>query len=393
MKRRHWMAIDFVVASFVALFCLLTGEISRTPVMHPAGLLPSLALGAALFLAIGLRRRGPMASFWTLAAVALIVVRWPSQVSPESVTLLSMAYVLYLVTVACARRTSVLALAVSLAEILVVEVLVHGGPGYGVGQAMQVAFATCIAWMIGYSVRQRRAYIETLQVQAASSAVEQERLRIARELHDVVAHSMSVIAVQAGFGEYVIDSNPADARAALAAIQATSREALAELRRMLGMLRQQETGAVPLAPEPRLADLDRLIERTRAAAIEVSLIRAGTALDLPASLDVSAYRIIQEALTNVVRHAGGRARCTVTVAYGADVLMVEVTDDGGLGGGQHHSPGSGHGLIGMRERVHLCRGEFSAGPLPYGGFRVHARLPVPELPQPGRTTLTTAASS
>ncbi len=391
MKRRHWMAIDFVVASFVALFCLLAGVHSRTPVTHPTGLLPSLALAAAVFLAIGLRRHGPMAAFWTLAAVALIVVRWPAQLPLESVTLLSMAYVLYLVTVACARRTSVLALAVSLAEILVVEVLVHG-VGYG-GPAVPMALATCIAWMIGYSVRQRRAYIDMLQVQAASSAVEQERLRIARELHDVVAHSMSVIAVQAGFGEYVIDSNPADARAALAAIQATSREALAELRRMLGMLRQQETGAVPLAPEPRLADLDRLIERTRAAAIGVSLIRAGPARDLPASLDVSAYRIIQEALTNVVRHAGGGARCTVTVAYSEEVLMVEVTDDGGLGGGQHHPPGCGHGLIGMRERVHLCRGEFSAGPLPYGGFRVHARLPVPELPQPGRTTHTTAASS
>jgi signal transduction histidine kinase len=93
-----------------------------------------------------------------------------------------------------------------------------------------------------------------------------------------------------------------------------------------------------------------------------------------------------------VRHAGGGARCTVTVTYGEDILMIEVTDNGGLGGGQHHSPGSGHGLIGMRERAHLCRGELSAGPLPYGGFRVHARLPVPELLQPGRTTLVTAAS-
>ena len=219
--------------------------LSHTVVMHFAGPLPSLALAAAVFLAIGLRRRGPMASFWTLAAVALIVARWPGLPSLESVPLLSMAYVLYLVTVACARRTSVLALAVSLAEILVVEVLVRGGPGYGIGSAVPMALATCIAWMIGYSVRQRRAYIETMQVQAASSAVEQERLRIARELHDVVAHSMSVIAVQAGFGEYVIDSNPADARAALATIQATSREALAELRRMLGMLRQQETGSGP----------------------------------------------------------------------------------------------------------------------------------------------------
>ncbi len=218
-----------------------------------------------------------MAAFWALAVASLVAVRWPTPSSLEDVTLLSMTYVLYLVTVTCARRTGVLALAVCLAEILGMEFLVHGEITHDSGPSIPVAFAACIAWMIGYSVRQRRAYIEMLQVQAASSAVEQERLRIARELHDVVAHSMSVIAVQAGFGEYVIDSNPADARKALAAIQATSREALAELRRMLGMLRQQETGAAPLTPEPRLADLDRLIERTRAAGIEVSLIRVGTA--------------------------------------------------------------------------------------------------------------------
>jgi len=392
MKRRHWMAIDFAVASFMALLSLLTGAHRQTPVMHPIGLPAMLALAAVIFLAIGLRRRGPMTAFGTLAAIALIVSRWPMQPLLEGIALLSMAYVLYLVTVASPRRTGVLVLAVSLAETLFVEDLVHGGPGYGVSSAIPMALAICIAWMIGYSVRQRRAYIEMLQVQAASSAVEQERLRIARELHDVVAHSMSVIAVQAGFGEYVIDSNPADARAALGTIQATSRETLAELRRMLGMLRQQETGTAPLAPEPRLADLDRLIERSRAAGIEVGLIRAGTARDLAASVDVSAYRIIQEALTNVARHAGGGARCAVTVSYGEDALTIEVTDDGGRGSGQHHSPGSGHGLIGMRERTHLCRGQLTAGPLPYGGFRVHARLPFRDLRQRGQAPLATAAS-
>ena len=394
------MAIDFAVASFMALLSLLTGVHAQTPVVRPIGLLAVLALAAVIFLAIGLRRRGPMTAFWTLAAIALIVARWPMQPALEGITLLSMAYVLYMVTVASPRRTGALVLAVSLAETLFVEVLVHRSPGYGVGSAIPMALAICIAWMIGYSVRQRRAYIEMLQVQAASSAVEQERLRIARELHDVVAHSMSVIAVQAGFGEYVIDSSPADARAALGTIQATSREALAELRRMLGMLRQQDTGqpgsgAVPLTPEPRLADLDRLIERSRAASIEVGLIRAGIPRDLPASLDVSAYRIIQEALTNVARHAGGGARCTVTVVYGEDALTIEVTDDGGRGDGArgpHHSPGSGHGLIGMRERAHLCRGEFSAGPLSHGGFRVHARLPAPESRPRGQAPLATAAS-
>jgi signal transduction histidine kinase len=391
MKRRHWMAIDFVVASFAALFCLLAGVSSSVPGPHSARLLPSFALAAVVFLAIGLRRRGPMAAFWTLA-VAVIAVRWSASMPLEIFTLLSMAYVLYLVTVTCARRTSVLALAVCLAEILGVEVSVQGDIAHDSGSAVPVAFAICIAWMIGYSVRQRRAYIEMLQVQAASSAVEQERLRIARELHDVVAHSMSVIAVQAGFGEYVIDSNPADARKALGTIQATSREALAELRRMLGALRQQEAGVASLTPEPRLADLDRLIERSRAAGIEVSLVRTGTARDLPVGLDVSAYRIIQEALTNVVRHAGGGAQCAVAIGYGTDTLLIEVVDNGGLGHVQHHSPGSGHGLIGMRERAHLCGGELSAGPLPHGGFGVSARLPTPERLQAERSILAAALS-
>ena len=192
--------------------------------------------------------------------------------------------------------------------------------------------------MTGYSVRQRRLYVVTLQQQAASSAVAEERLRIARELHDVVAHSMSVIAVQAGYGQYVIDASPDGARDALGAIQATSRDALEEMRRMLGVLRQQDVtpsparidpaagqapawrrsggrrqrqvGQAPLAPAPGLAGLDRLIERTRGAGVQVTLEVAGHARPAPAGVDLSAYRIIQEALTNVVRHAGTGARAS-----------------------------------------------------------------------------------
>jgi signal transduction histidine kinase len=225
---------------------------------------------------------------------------------------------------------------------------------------------------------------------------------------------MSVIAVQAGFGQYVMDTSPADTREALGAIQATSREALAELRRMLAVLRQQDgtAAAAPLAPECGLAELDRLVSRTCLAGVQVSLRRLGAARELPTGIDMSALRIIQESLTNVVRHAGGGARCTVTVAYELDALAIEVTDDGGHD--QRHSPeatgaacppsvapgesatacpsgvgfrrgsspypyftGSGHGLVGMRERAHLCGGSLSAGPLAGGGFRIRARLPVP----------------
>jgi signal transduction histidine kinase len=297
-----------------------------------------------------------------------------------------------------------------------------------------------IAWSVGYIVRQRRRYAIGLQTEAASKAVAEERLRIARELHDVVAHSMSVIAVQAGFGQYVIDSSPSDAREALGAIQATSRDALEEMRRMLGVLRQQDTaggGSVatassasataataatadgsapgdpgaalvrpaaripraPLAPEPGIDDLDRLIERTSCTGVRVSLQRFGTPRSLPAGVGLSAYRIIQEALTNVVKHAGSDPRCVVCVRFGDEAIDIQVTDDGGLSasGAPSSGPppahadvvtmGSGHGITGMRERVHLCGGEFSAGPLPEGGFEVAAALPLhPVFADLGRRT-------
>jgi signal transduction histidine kinase len=256
-----------------------------------------------------------------------------------------------------------------------------------------------------------------LQHQATSSAVAEERLRIARELHDVVAHSMSVIAVQAGYGQYVIDNSPSDARDALGAIQSTSRDALEEMRRMLGVLRQQggdgtrpapsssraifsaadpaaappapaPPAPAPLAPAPGLGDLDRLIQRTSGAGIHVSLRRSGSIRAVPAGIDLSAYRIIQEALTNVVKHAGADAHCEVSVGYGDDAIKVRVTDDGGRSlalaptgavlapAGAVLAPSSGHGLIGMRERVNLCGGEFSAGPLDPGGFQVAVTLPL-----------------
>jgi signal transduction histidine kinase len=265
-----------------------------------------------------------------------------------------------------------------------------------------------IAWMTGYSVRQRRLYVVTLQQQAANSAVAEERLRIARELHDVVAHSMSVIAVQAGYGQYVIDASPDGARDALGAIQATSRDALEEMRRMLGVLRQQDVTPgparadlvdgqapdgghapggsatarpVPLSPAPGLARLDKLIERTRGAAVRVRLEVSGHPRPAGAGADLSAYRIIQEALTNVVRHAGTGASCVVHVGYTDADLVIRVTDDGGLPVAlpsvSMATSGTGHGIIGMRERVHLCGGTFSAGPLPNGGFQVTATLPLP----------------
>jgi len=210
-----------------------------------------------------------------------------------------------------------------------------------------------------------------------------------------------VIAVQAGYGQYVIDVSPDGAKDALGAIQATSRDALEEMRRMLGVLRQQDMTAdparidpapgqapggtaarqAPLAPAPGLAGLDRLIDRTGGAGVRVTLEVTGRARPAPAGVDLSAYRIIQEALTNVVKHAGTGARCAVSLWYTDADLVIRVTDDGGLPAVfppvSVAAPGAGHGIIGMRERVHLCDGTFGAGPLPDGGFQVTATLPLP----------------
>ncbi|WP_244948863.1 sensor histidine kinase [Micromonospora endolithica] len=228
------------------------------------------------------------------------------------------------------------------------------------------------AWTVGNSVRTRRRYAASLRSHAAAEAVTAERLRIARELHDQVAHSIGVIAIQAGVGARVIDTQPAEARAALATIEATSRETLAGLRRTLRALRRPEQEAAPLEPTPGLADLDRLVAAAGDAGLRVDLRCDGAPGPIPTEVDLAAYRIVQESLTNVVRHAG-TGHCRVTVSRRPDEVSVEVVD-GGRGG---PVGGEGHGLVGMRERVALLGGRFTAGPQPAGGFRVAARLPVP----------------
>jgi signal transduction histidine kinase len=239
-----------------------------------------------------------------------------------------------------------------------------------------VAVVTIIAWLIGHSIRQAQAHAEMRRVQTAAQTVMAERLRIARELHDMVAHSIGIIAIQAGAGRRVFDARPAEARDALAAIEATSREALSGLRRMVTGLRRAEPGPrpgqAPLDPAPGLADLDRLAAMTLDAGVKVDVDWHGSQELLPADIDLSAFRIIQEAVTNVVRHAG-TSRCRVLIDQQDGQLSIEVTDSG------HGSSmaGTGYGITGMRERAALLGGDFSAGPRPGGGFRVTARLPVP----------------
>jgi len=404
MRRGHWIAIDCAAGGFIAVCVTVIGV--KGSGRADTGSFPlALLMLIAIFFPVALRRLAPIIAFGVLLAFGVLFSGFGPGVT--AAIYLAAAFVLYTVTVESRRRTGFAALGLLLAVMLaLVGVSSAVRPRADAGTLIPVGLASVIAWMTGYSVRQRRLYVVTLQHQAANSAVAEERLRIARELHDVVAHSMSVIAVQAGYGQYVIDASPDGAKNALGAIQATSRDALEEMRRMLGVLRQQDvtqgpagdgTGAggaalgqppadgrvprpAPLAPAPGLAGLDRLVGRTCGAGVRVTVQVSGMVRPASAGVDLSAYRIIQEALTNVVRHAGTGAVCVVSLAYTDADLIIRVTDDGGLPGLAPPgvvAAGTGHGIIGMRERVHLCGGTFAAGPVPGGGFQVTAALPLP----------------
>jgi signal transduction histidine kinase len=244
-----------------------------------------------------------------------------------------------------------------------------------VNTTVRYALITVVAWTLGNAIGQRRRTAATRRADAEARLISEERLRIARELHDMVAHSIGVIAIQAGMGRRVIDTQPAEARDALGVIEATSRDTLSALRRMVGTLRGVDTAQPLLAPAPGLADVDALVARTLAAGVKVELEWRGERGPLPPDLDLTAYRIIQEAVTNVVRHSGTQ-HCRVTVERGDDELLIEVLDEGHGG-----FTGIGYGIRGMRERVVLLGGQLSAGPQREGGFRVAARIPAPRAAQ------------
>jgi signal transduction histidine kinase len=228
-------------------------------------------------------------------------------------------------------------------------------------------------WVAGRAVRRRRLSEGLLkQEQAkAEAAITEERARIARELHDVVAHSISIMVLQARGGRRALQAEPDDARDAFAIIERTGRQALEEMRRLLGMLRRSDE-ELALAPQPSLKELDTLVERVRDAGLPVQVAVEGEARELPPSVDLSAYRIVQEALTNALKHAGP-ARARVLLRYGADDLELEIADDGpGTGDGS----ASGYGLVGMRERVSVYGGELRAGRRPEGGYALRVRLPL-----------------
>jgi signal transduction histidine kinase len=380
----------WVLDGALAFFALIT---SVAWTVHPRGdnhaVPPVSVLGIVLAVAaslpIVLRRRFPLgvlAIVETALALHLVTVDSDARLG-------SAALIIAMFTVASRtpRSTSVRA---AIAVIAVNGVIYLGMLALGrVDAGLELIFTSVLtagSWALGDNIGTRRAYLASLEDRAgrlereqqerAERAVLDERGRIARELHDVVAHHVSAIAVQAGAAEERADRDPAAAREALAVIQATSRQALAEMRALVGVLRGSDDGAA-LAPQPGLAQVDRLAAQSRAAGLEVRVRVEGAPRQLPEALDVSAYRIVQEALTNTLRHAHAR-HADVLVRYAPSELEIMVTDDG-AGRGGAASP-TGRGLVGMRERVALFQGRLEVGSSPGGGFRVHAQLPIEGLP-------------
>ncbi|WP_242454467.1 sensor histidine kinase [Bailinhaonella thermotolerans] len=374
LTRRELIALDCLAAAgYLLMF---------PPVPAPPGQpwWAGAAASAAIGLPVALRRVWPVPVFaWvTCAALAAAVLGW----SPAPFA--APAYALYTVALTARPRgggfTRVIALACGLGLLALVVAGSPAGHAAELGGPVVSAVLLGASWTIGRAVRERRLYAERAAAELAARAVAEERLRIARELHDVVTHGMGLIAVKAGVANHVLRERPEEAHDALRVIETTSREALTEMRRMLGVLRAGEPGG--LAPAPGLAGLPALAERAAAAGVRVELdVRAPDGL--PEALSLAVYRIVQEAITNVVKHAApgdGRAtECRVTVYGDGRDLLVEIADDGrprdGFPQANGRPQGGGHGLVGMRERVMMYGGRFAAGPRPGGGFLVSARLP------------------
>jgi signal transduction histidine kinase len=283
---------------------------------------------------------------------------------------------LYTVAAHCDRKTSLRAALVT-GVLLLPSILISPGGGSGGPLLLPAAALLAIAWILGDNLRTRRAYLRAVEDRAerlerereenVRRAAAEEQARIARELHDVIAHNVSVMVVQAAAAGDVFDSQPTKAREALASIEKTGREALTELRRLLGAVRTEDK-----LPQPGLARLDSLLDQVRAAGLPVELEVEGEVIDLPLGIDLSAYRIVQEALTNTIKHADA-SRADVVVRYSGEELAIDVFDDGV---GPSENGDGGQGLIGMRERVSLYEGRLEAGPRPEGGFAVCARFPL-----------------
>ncbi|MGW4564714.1 sensor histidine kinase [Streptomyces sp. NPDC004561] len=365
------LVVDTLIAVAMAVVAVLLGQESRSQGWPELGARAYVLVGLA-HLPVALRGRWPLGAFAVVEAAAVGYVTlgyWP--------VVCTFGLMLALYTVASVRpvRTALVCAACMTALWVYAGVVSHTPSMASVlGQAL--LYCSVLVWF-GHLARRSAELTRRLraeQAERARRAVAEERGRIARELHDVVAHHMSVVSVQAGLARFVFDSDPAKARGALGTIADTSGEALEELRRMLQVLREEDPEAPERAPMPTLARLGELVDRVRAGGLPVDLAVEGAARPLPPGVELCAYRVVQEALTNVLRHAGP-AHARVELRYGAHELTVRVTDDGEGADPDRVPAGGGHGLIGMRERAKLYGGTISVGPRSEGGYEVRLTLP------------------
>jgi len=391
--KAHPSALDAALAAAV-LVCMVAGSFVdphgengvtwgiRTP--DPLSLV-LMTIGAA---ALVFRRRAPMTILAVTGTASLV-----ESVTSDPRAPVAMAAVVALYTVAASTdrpttwRVGLLTMSVLTAAAML------GGPLPWYAQENLGIFAwTGMAAAAGDAVRSRRAFIHAIRERAeraertreeeARRRVAEERLRIARDLHDVVAHHIALVNVQAGVAAHVMDKRPDQAKEALAHVREASRSALNELRATVGLLRQSGDPEAPTEPAPGLVRLEELVGTFRSAGLHVEVARADHGTTLPAAVDLAAYRVIQEALTNVQKHAGLEAKAEVSVVRVGPNVEITVLDNGS-GDEDEPASGGGHGLLGMRERVTALRGTLTTGPRYGGGFRVHAILPIKS---PTRTT-------
>ena len=408
--RGHPVLVDSVLALFVAAFGLSTVGLVG------ASRITVWVFAIAISAPVALRRRYPVGAFSAVVVIGGLDVLFLSHPIASD---LSVVILLYTLAAYRPRRLSVPGLVVcvlgSAAAVVRWAPSLVFQSAYTIGEVAAVFCGPALtAWLLGDLMHWRRGYYEALEERAArlererdaqaQIAAAAERARIARELHDVVAHNVSVMVVQADGASYALDTAPERVREALEAIARTGRTALAEMRSLVGVLRSaagsaagDEAGdtAVELAPQPGIEQLTGLLEQARAAGLPVSFTVQGVPRVLAAGPALAAYRVVQESLTNARKHAGPTATAAVTLQFCEDRLVIKVTDDGrgGRSGGWADGRGgramdsSGHGLIGMRERVETFGGTVVSGPRVGGGWRVAATLPLPAGPLPTGTTL------
>ncbi|MFF4633101.1 sensor histidine kinase [Streptomyces griseorubiginosus] len=388
--RRHPTGVDVLWAVVLFGIALASetagGESQGTG--SPLAIIPVVLL---LCLVIALRRRMPEKML--LLAIGLGVAQLVLDVETTAADF-AFLVIVYTVAATASRWASRLALTMGLCAAPLAQLRWPEEHSSTLGNVAIVIFQTvpfALAWVLGDSIRTRRAYFAQLEERnarlekereaQAKVAVAAERARIARELHDVVAHNVSVMVVQADGAAYVLDAAPDQAKKALETISSTGRQALAEMRRLLGVLRtgeHQEGGEY--VPQPDVEQIEDLVEQCRGSGLPVDFKIEGTPRPLPSGVELTAYRIVQEALTNTRKHGGPHAGASVRLVYFDDGLGLLVEDDGK--GAPHElyeeggADGAGHGLIGMRERVGMVGGTLDAGPRPGGGFRISALLPL-----------------